>query len=155
MPEDTVKAIPDGMHSVTPYLTCAGASDAITFYKKAFDAVEVSRLEAKDGKIVNAMIRIGNSALMLMDEMPEMKAFGPKKLKGSPVTIHLQVEDVDAVFKKAVAAGATIHMPVADMFWGDRYGTLEDPFGHHWSVATHIRDVSQEEMKQALGKMGY
>ena len=155
MPEDTVKAIPDGMHSVTPYLTCAGASDAITFYKKAFDAVEVSRLEAKDGKIVNAMIRIGNSALMLMDEMPEMKAFGPKKLKGSPVTIHLQVEDVDAVFKHAVAAGATIHMPVADMFWGDRYGTLEDPFGHHWSVATHIRDVSQEEMKQALGKMGY
>lgn len=155
MPEDTVKAIPDGMHSVTPYLTCAGASDAIKFYKKAFDAVEVSRLEAKDGKIVNAMIRIGNSALMLMDEMPEMKAFGPKKLKGSPVTIHLQVEDVDAVFKHAVAAGATIHMPVADMFWGDRYGTLEDPFGHHWSVATHIRDVSQEEMKQALGKMGY
>ena len=100
------------------------------------------------------MIKIGNSALMLMDEMPGMKAFGPKKLKGSPVTIHLQVEDVDAVFKKAVAAGATIHMPIADMFWGDRWGALEDPFGHHWSVATHIRDVTPEEMKQAVGKMG-
>jgi PhnB protein len=148
-----VKAIPDGMHSITPLLTCAGASDAIKFYKKAFGAVEVSRLDDKDGKVANAMIKIGNSAVMLMDEMPDMKAFGPKKLEGSPVTIHLQVEDVDAVFKKAVAAGATVHMPVADVFWGDRYGALEDPFGHHWSVATHIRDVSPEEMKQAVGKM--
>lgn len=154
MSKGNVKAIPDGMHSITPYLTCDGASDAIAFYKKAFGAVEISRLEDKDGRIANAMVTIGNSALMLMDEMPEMKAFGPKSLKGSPVTIHLQVEDVDAVVKQAVAAGATIHTPVADMFWGDRYGALVDPFGHHWSVATRIRDVSDDEMKQAMGRMG-
>ena len=154
MTKTTVKAIPDGMHSLTPLLTCDGASDAIKFYKKAFGAVEISRLEDKEGKLANAMIRIGNSALMLMDEMPAMKALGPKKLKGSPVSIHLQVEDVDAVFKQAVAAGATVHMAVADMFWGDRYGALQDPFGHHWSVATRIRNVSPEEMKQAVGKMG-
>ena len=154
MPKPTVKSLPEGMHSITPYLTCAGASDAIEFYKTAFGAVEVSRLEDKDGKLANAMIRIGNSALMLMDEYPEMKAFGPKKLKGSPVTIHLQVEDVDAVVKQAVAAGAKIYMPVADMFWGDRYGALEDPFGHHWSVATRICNVRPEELKQAVGKVG-
>ena len=148
-----VKAIPDGMHSITPYLTCAVASDAIMFYKKAFGAVELSRLVDNEGKIANAMIRIGNSALMLMDEMPELKAFGPIKLKGSPVTIHLQVEDVDAMVKQAVAAGTTIHMPVTDMFWGDRYGALIDPFGHHWSVATHIRAVGPEEMQEEVGKM--
>ena len=153
MTKSSVNAIPEGMHSLTPYLTCDGASDAIEFYKKAFNAVEVSRVPDKNGKLANAMIRIGNSALMLMDEMPEMKAFGPKSLKGSPVTIHLQVEDVDAVVKQAVAAGALIHMATADMFWGDRYAQLEDPFGHHWSVATHTRDVSPEEIQQAMAKM--
>ena len=153
MTKSTVKASPDGMHSLTPYLTCDGASDAIEFYKKAFDAAEISRATDKNGKLANAMIRIGNSALMLMDEMPEMKALGPKSLKGSPVTIHLQVEDVDDVVKQAVAAGATLIMPPADMFWGDRWATLEDPFGHHWSVATHTRDVSPEEIQQAMAKM--
>ena len=153
MTKSTVKAIPDGMNSLTAYLTCDGGSDAIAFYKMAFNAVEISRLAGKDGKIMNAMIRIGDSGLMIMDEFPEMKALGPKSLKGSPVTIHLQVEDVDAVVQQAVAAGAKIHMPVTDMFWGDRYAMLEDPFGHHWSVATHIRDVSPEEMQEAVAKM--
>jgi PhnB protein len=153
MAKTAAKAIPEGMHSLTAYLTCDGASDAIKFYKKAFDAVEVSRLANKDGKVMNAMIRIGDSGLMVMDEFPEMKALGPKSLKGSPVTIHLQVEDVDAAVKQAVAAGAKIHMPPADMFWGDRYAQLEDPFGHHWSVATHIRDMSQKEIEQAFSKM--
>ena len=153
MPKSPVKAIPDGMHSLTPYLTCAGASDAIEFYKKAFGAVEVSRATGKNGKVANAMIRIGNSALMLMDEMPEMKALGPKSLKGSPVTLYLMVEHVDDVVKQAVAAGATLITPTADMFWGDRWGALEDPFGHHWGIASHVRDVSPEEIQQAMAKM--
>lgn len=153
MARSTVKAIPDGMHTVTPYLTCDGASDAIAFYVKAFDAVEINRLADKGGKIMNAMIRIGNSAIMVMDEYPEMKSFGPKSLNGSPVTIHLQVEDIDGVVAKAVAAGATITMPAADMFWGDRYAMLSDPFGHLWSVATHVRDVSPEEMRKGAADM--
>lgn len=148
-----VKAIPDGMHSVTPHLVCAGAADAIEFYKKAFNAVEGGRLPGPQGKLMHAMIRIEDSAVMLVDEMPEWGALGPKSLKGSPVTIHLYVEDVDAVAACAVAAGAKVTMPVADMFWGDRYGRLEDPFGHHWSVATHIRDVTPAEMQDAMRKM--
>jgi uncharacterized glyoxalase superfamily protein PhnB len=141
------------MHSVTPHLICAGAADAIEFYKKAFGAVETARLPAPQGKLAHAVIRIGDSAVMLMDEFPEMSAQGPKSLKGSPVTIHLYVEDVDAFVARAVKAGAKVTMPVADMFWGDRYGALEDPFGHRWSVATHVRDVSPEEMQQAMKKM--
>jgi len=149
-----VKPIPDGMHSVTPHLICAGAADAIEFYKKAFNAVEVVRLPGPQCRLMHAMIRIGDSAVMLVDEMPEWGALGPNSLKGSPVTIHLYVENVDAFVKRAVDAGAKITMPVADMFWGDRYGKLEDPFGHHWSVATHIRDVSPDEMMQEMKKMG-
>ena len=149
-----VKAIPDGMHSVTPHLICAGAADAIEFYKKAFNATEEMRLPGPKGRIMHACLRIGDSQVMLVDEMPEWGALGPKSLKGSPVTIHLYVENVDAFVKRAVDAGAKITMPVADMFWGDRYGKLEDPFGHHWSVATHIRDVSPDEMMQEMKKMG-
>ncbi|MGZ5164219.1 MAG: VOC family protein [Burkholderiales bacterium] len=148
-----VKPVPDGMHTVTPHLICAGAADAIEFYKKAFKAVEEGRLPGPQGKLMHAMIRIEGSAVMLVDEMPEWGALGPKSLKGSPVTIHLYVENVDAVVERAVSAGAKITMPVADMFWGDRYCKLEDPFGHHWSVATHVRDVSREEMQQAMQKM--
>jgi len=149
-----VKQIPDGMHSVTPHLICAGAANAIEFYKKAFNAVEEVRLAGPQGRLMHAMIRIEGSAVMLVDEMPEWGALGPKSLKGSPVTIHLYVEDVDAFVKRAVAAGAKITMPLDDMFWGDRYCKLEDPFGHHWSVATHLRDLSPEEIKQAMQKMG-
>ena len=145
--------IPQGMHSVTPHLVCAGAAKAIDFYKKAFGATEEARLPGADGKLMHAMIRIGGSAIMLADEMPEWGSLGPKALKGSPVTIHLYVEDVDAFAKRAVAAGAKITMPVADMFWGDRYGKLEDPFGHRWSIGTHVRDVSPEEMQRAMKEM--
>lgn len=148
-----VKPIPDGMRSVTPHLVCAGAADAIEFYKKAFGAVEEARIPGAQGRLMHAMIRIGDSAVMLVDEMPEWGAFGPKSLKGSPVTIHLYVDDADAFVARAVKAGAKVTMPLDDAFWGDRYGKLEDPFGHHWSVATHMRDVSAEEMQQAMRKM--
>jgi uncharacterized glyoxalase superfamily protein PhnB len=142
------------MHAVTPHLVCAGAAEAIDFYKTAFGATEAGRLPGPNGKLMHAMIRINGSAVMLVDEMPEFGALGPLALKGSPVTIHLYVEDVDAFVRHAVAAGAKVTMPVADMFWGDRYGRLEDPFGHHWSVATHVRDVSVQEMQDAMKKMG-
>jgi len=148
-----VKPVPEGMHSVTPHLICAGAADAIEFYKKAFGAVEEARLPGPGGRIMHAMIRIGDSAVMLVDEMPEWCAMGPKALKGSPVTIHLYVENADATFERAVKAGAKVTMPLEDQFWGDRYGKLEDPFGHHWSVATHVRDVSMEEAQEAMKKM--
>ena len=148
-----VKPIPEGMHSVTPHLVCAGAAEAIEFYKKAFGAVEGARLPGPDGKLMHAMIRIGDSAVMLVDEMPQWGALGPMSLKGSPVTIHLYVEDVDAVVKRAVSLGAKVTMPVDDMFWGDRYGKVEDPFGHHWSIGTHKRDVTPEEMQQAMRGM--
>ncbi len=153
MIKPNVKPIPEGMHSLTPLLTCAGAADAIDFYKKAFNAVEVSRLPGPKGKLMHASLRIGNSALMLTDEFPEWGGLGPKLLKGSPVTVHLYVENVDAAVEQAVAAGAKITMPLADMFWGDRYAQLEDPFGHRWSVATHTRDLSPAEIQAAMGKM--
>jgi len=148
-----VKPIPEGMHSLTPHLVCAGAAQAIDFYKKAFNAVETGRLPGPDGKLMHAAVRIGDSALMLVDEMPAYGALGPKALKGSPVTIHLYVADVDATVAQAVAAGARVTMPVADMFWGDRYGQLEDPFGHRWSVATHVRDLTPEQITQGMRTM--
>jgi PhnB protein len=150
MTKQHAKPLPDGVHTVTPHLVCAGAADAIEFYKKAFNAVELIRLSGPQGKLAHAAIRIGDSTVMLMDEFPDWGSFGPRSLKGSPVTIHLYVEDVDAAVQRAVAAGAKITMPVKDMFWGDRYGQLEDPFGHRWSIATHIRDVSQEDMQAAM-----
>ncbi len=141
------------MHTVTPHLVCAGAADAIEFYKKAFGAVEMMRLPGPQGKLMHASVRIGDSIVMLVDEIPQCGALGPKSLKGSPVTIHLNVPDVDAIVADAVEAGAKITMPVADMFWGARYGQIEDPFGHRWSVATHIRDMSPEEIKKAAAQM--
>ena len=141
------------MRSVTPHLVCAGAAQAIEFYKKAFGAVEEARLPGPDGKLMHALIRIGDSQIMLADEMPEWGSLGPKALKGSPVTIHLYVDDADAFAKRAAAAGAKITMPVDEMFWGDRYGKLEDPYGHHWSVGTHVRDVSPDEMQRAMKEM--
>jgi PhnB protein len=148
-----VNPIPAGMTAVTPHLICAGAADAIEFYKKAFNAVETSRMPGASGKLMHASIRIGNAAVMLVDEMPEWGSLGPKALKASPVTIHLYVDDADATFAQAVKAGASVKMPLADMFWGDRYGQIIDPFGHHWSVATHMRDVTPEEMRQAILRM--
>ena len=148
-----VKRIPDGMHTVTPHLVCAGAADAMEFYKKAFNAVELSRLPGPGGKLMHASLRIGNSVIMLSDDFPEHGSSGPKALKGTPVVLHLYVEDADAFAKRAAGAGAKITMPVADMFWGDRYGQLEDPFGHRWSVATHVRDMKPEEIQEAMSKM--
>jgi PhnB protein len=149
----SVEPIPEGMHTVTPHLVCAGAVDAIEFYKKAFNAKELDKMPGPDGKLMHATIRIGDSVVMLVDEYPDWGALGPKVLKGSPVTIHLYVEDADAVVAQAVRAGARITMPLEDMFWGDRYGKVEDPFGHQWSIATHIREVSPEEMQEGASKM--
>ena len=150
----SVKPIPEGMHTVTPHLVCAGAAEAIEFYQKAFGATELSRVPGENGKLMHASVRIGDSVVMLNEEMPEWGAFGPKSLKGSAVTIHLYVENADAVFEQAVAAGAKITMPLDDMFWGDRYGKVEDPFGHQWSIGTHVRDVTPEEMQKAMEQMG-
>jgi uncharacterized glyoxalase superfamily protein PhnB len=144
------KPVPKGMATVTPHLVCGNCADAIEFYKGAFRAVEVSKLLMPDGdRIIHAMIQIGDSMVMLMDEFPEWGAAGPITLNGSPVTLHLYVEDVDAFIDRAVWAGATVTMPVQDTFWGDRYGKLEDPFGHKWSVATHIRDIEPEQIAHA------
>ena len=142
------------MNTVTPHLVCKGAAQAIEFYKNAFGAEERGRLSTPDGRnVLHASLSIGDSVIMLADEFPDWGSVGPETLKGTPVVIHLYVEDVDSVFDQAVRAGATVTMPLEDMFWGDRYGKLRDPFGHSWSVATHIRDVSYEEMEQAVKAM--
>ncbi len=146
----TVKAIPDGMTAITPHLVCAGAAAAIEFYVKAFGAVNEGAMSGPNGKIMHAQIRIGGASVMLVDEMPEWGALGPIALKGSPVTIHLYVPDVDVTVAKAIAAGAKITMPVSDTFWGDRYGYIEDPFGHSWSVATHKQDLTPEQIQEGM-----
>ena len=145
-----VKAIPEGMHTVTPHLVCSDAADAIAFYKKAFAAEEICRMPTPDGKVMHAAIRIGDSVIMLNDEFPQCGALSPKSLKGTPVTIHLYVSNVDAFAARAIEAGAKVIMPVQDMFWGDRYGMLEDPAGHRWSVATHTRDLTPEEIQEGM-----
>jgi uncharacterized glyoxalase superfamily protein PhnB len=145
----TVERIPQGMRTVTPHLVCANAAEAIDFYVKAFGAVEMVRVPAADGRLMHACLRLGDAAIMLVDEFPEWECKGPKALHGTPVTIHLYVGDADAAAERAVQAGAKIVMPVQEMFWGDRYGVLEDPFGHRWSVATHVRDVTPEELQEA------
>ena len=142
--------LPDNYPRVTPYLAIDGAANALEFYKKAFGATERMRMDAPGGKIGHAEIEIEGGLIMLADAFPDMAFLSPQTLGGSPVTIHLYVDDVDAVFERAVAAGATPAMPPADMFWGDRYGVLEDPFGHRWSIATHTRDVTAAEMEQAM-----
>ena len=148
-----VKPIPDGFRAVTPHLVCAGAAEAIDFYRKAFGAVEVTRLPGPNGRLMHAQIRIGDSSVMLVDEMPEWDTLGPKALKGSPVGIHLYVDDADAFVARAAKAGAKVTMPVSEQFWGDRYGIVIDPYGHRWSVATHVRDVTPKEMEQAMKEM--
>ena len=145
-----VKFKPDGMQTLSPHLVCRGAAEAIDFYKKAFGATERGRLPGPNGKLMHAQVVICGSSVMLVDEMLEYGALSPKSLKGTPVTMHLYVDDVDGFFNRAVKAGATVKMPVDDMFWGDRYGIIVDPFGHQWSVATHVRDVSMAEMQEAM-----
>jgi PhnB protein len=143
-----VKPIPEGYHSVTPYLIVKGAAQAIAFYEQAFGAQELYRMPGPDGRVGHAELRIGDSRIMLADEHPEVGALSPGSVGGSPVTIHLYVEDVDATFARATAAGARTTRPVADQFYGDRLGILTDPFGHVWSVATHREDVSEDEMRR-------
>ena len=145
--KNLTKAIPDGFHTLTPHLVVKGASKAIDFYKKAFGAQEIKRMPGPDGKsILHADLKIGDSHVFLVDEFPDMNARGPETVGGSPVSIHIYVEDADAAFERAVAAGAEVKMPLADQFWGDRYGVLTDPFGHVWSIATHKEDLTPEQI---------
>lgn len=147
------KPIPDGYHSVTPYLTTHNATQAIEFYKRAFGAQELGKLPMPDGKIGHAELRIGNSIVMLADEFPQAGNQSPQSLKGTSVGLALYVENVDEVFERAVKAGATVKEPVMDKFWGDRAGTLVDPFGHKWTILTHQEDVSIPEMQKRMEKM--
>ena len=144
------KPVPEGYHTATPYLTIKNAGDAIDFYKRAFGAEEVVRMPGPDGQsVMHAEIKIGNSMLMIADEWPMGDCKSPKTLGGTSVNIFLYVQDVDSMYQKAVAAGAQATMPPTDMFWGDRYGKVMDPFGHDWSIATHNRDMSPQEMMRA------
>ena len=146
------KSIPDGYHSVTPYLIIKGAADAIDFYKRAFGAAELMRMPSPNGKIGHAEIKIGDSVIMLADEHPEIGHRGPQSLGGSAVSLMVYVERVDEVFKKAIGMGAKETQSVKDQFYGDRSGTLQDPFGHVWTIATHIEDVPPEEMRRRVEK---
>lgn len=147
--------IPEGFHTLTPHLVIRNAAEAIEFYKKAMGAEEVCRMPGPDGKaIMHAELRIGNSMMFVCDEFPKMGAVSPQALGNSPVTLHLYVEDVDKSYQRAIDAGATERMPPQDMFWGDRYGSFADPFGHNWSVASHTEDLTPEEIgKRAAESM--
>lgn len=149
-----VKPIPQGYHSVTPYLIVQGAASAIDFYKKAFGATELLRMDGPGGKLMHAEIQIGDSPIMLADEFPEMGHRSPQALGGTPVSIALYVDNVDAVVPQAIAAGATVQRPLQDQFYGDRSATLVDPFGHVWTVATHKEDVPPEEMMKRMQAAG-
>ncbi len=154
MTDTNVLPIPPGMHTVTPHLVCADANGALDWYQRAFGAVELARMPGPNGKLMHGAFRIGDSTIMLADEWPEHGSFSPIALKGSPVVIHLYLPDVDASLAQAVAAGATQTMPATDMFWGDRYGQVVDPYGHRWALATHTRDVTPDEMQAAMRQMG-
>jgi len=145
-----VKPIPENYHTVTPYLIVNNAVGAIEFYKKIFGATELMRMPMPDGRLGHAELKIGDSTVMLADEFPEANAHSPLSIGGSPVSMLLYVEDVDAVFADAVAAGSKVLKPIQDQFYGDRTGTLTDPFGHQWTIATHKEDVSPEEMKRRM-----
>lgn len=147
-----VRPIPEGFHSVTPHLVCEGAAKAIDFYRQAFGAVEIDRMPGPGGKIMHASVRIGDSLVMLCDDFPEYGSRGPLALQGTAVVIHLYVPDADAVWERAVAAGGKPLMPLDDAFWGDRYGQLVDPFGHRWAIATHLRDMTPQQIQDEMAK---
>ena len=149
----TVKAIPDGYHSITPYLIVGGAAEAIEFYKQAFGAVEHLRLNSPDGKVAHAEMKIGNSIVMMGESCPEYNTRDPKQLGGTPVGLMIYVEDVDSVFARALSVGGTELRPVQDQFYGDRSGTLTDPFGHQWTISTHKEDLSQEVIVERMKAM--
>ncbi len=146
----SVKPVPDGYHTLTPFLTVRDAARAIEFYKQAFGAVERGVMKGPDGKVMHAELKIGDSIIMLSDEFPEFGTLSPQSTGGSPMGLHIYVDGVDAAFDRAVKAGAEVEMPVMDQFWGDRYGKLKDPFGHKWSIATHTKDLSMDEMKHGM-----
>jgi PhnB protein len=146
------KQASNGVPSLAPHLVCAGAAEAIQFYQQAFGAKEMVRLPGPDGKLMHACVSINGALVMLVDENKQWGMLSPKALGGTPVTIHLGVEDADKAAAQAVAAGAKVIMPVADMFWGDRYGVVEDPFGHRWSIATPQRQLSETELREAAQK---
>lgn len=148
-----VKAIPDGYHTLTPYLVVKGAREAIAFYQKALGATELFSMPGPGGAVMHAELQVGTSRLMLAEENPQMGTKSPKTLGGSAVSVFIYTEDVDADIRRAEAAGATVTMPATDQFWGDRFGAFEDPFGHQWSVATHKEDVSPEEMASRMKAM--
>ncbi len=148
-----VKPIPDGYHSVTPYLIVGGAAEALEFYRKAFCATELMRLAGPDGRVGHAEIRIGDSTIMLADESPEMGARGPRTVGGVASSLLLYVEDVDTLLPRALAAGARVLRPLKDQFYGDRSATIEDPFGHVWTVATHKEDIAPDEMARRAAAM--
>ncbi len=146
--------IPEGFHTVSPHFVVKNATEAIEFYKKAFGAEEICRMPGPDGKsVMHCELKIGDSMVMMCEEFPEMGARSPQSIGGSPVTIHLYVEDADAAYKRATDAGAKATMPLQDMFWGDRYGKLTDPYGHQWSIATHVEDVTPEQMQERMAQM--
>ncbi|MFB3906770.1 MAG: VOC family protein [Candidatus Eisenbacteria bacterium] len=148
------RPIREGFHSLTPHLIVRGAAEAIDYYKKAFGAEERGRMASPDGKAIwHAELRIGDSVLMLNDEFPDMGAVSPLTNGGSGVTLHLYVPDADAVFERAVQAGGKVKMPLADQFWGDRYGVIVDPFGHKWAIATHKEDPTEEQIRERVSKM--
>jgi PhnB protein len=149
-----VNPIPEGYGRVTPYLIVDGASAAIDFYTSVFGATERMRMAGPEGKVGHAELEIGDAVIMLADEHPESNARGPRSVGGTPVSLHMYVEDADAVFRRAVEAGAKELRPVEDQFYGDRLGSFEDPFGHHWHVATHVEDVSPEEMSKRMAAQG-
>ncbi len=149
----TVKPIPPGYHTLTPHMTVRDAQRAIEFYKQAFGAKERGVMKRADGKVMHAELMIGDSIVMMADEFPEYGSMSPLANGGSSMALHIYVDDVDAAFDKAVKAGANVEMPVSDMFWGDRYGKLADPFGHKWSIATHKADLSPEEMDRNMKEM--
>jgi PhnB protein len=148
-----VQPVPEGFHTVTPHLVIKGASEAIEFYKKAFGAAEISQLPGPDGKLMHGSLKIGDSIVFLVDENPKWGSNGPLSLGGTPITLHLYVEDVDTAFSQAVEAGASVKMPPADMFWGDRYGVITDPFGHSWSLATRKQDLTPEQVAKNAEEM--
>ncbi len=149
-----VKAIPDGYHSVSPYLVCKDAAKAIDYYTKVFGAEETVRMPGPNGNVMHAEVKIGDSIVMLSDENKERGHFSPETIGGTAVSVMLYIDDVDGVFKRAVAAGAKVEMPPADMFWGDRMGNLVDPFGHKWAIATHTEDVTPDEMEKRMAAVG-
>lgn len=149
----SIKPIPDGYHTATPYLIIKGAAEAIDFYKRVFDATELMRIPGPGGVLMHAEIKVGDSILMLADEFPQMDALSPKSIGGSPVGLMLYLPNVDEVFRRAIIAGAKELRPLQNQFYGDRSGTVEDPFGHKWTISTHIEDVTPEEIQRRMEAM--